>query len=233
MYGMSCDIAYKALQNLNQDLAYKIDENKFSPSCTIPDHWTHLVESKCPFSLSYVAFKEFSKLIYINKHINLFKNVLQLPMPKNIQVWRKSDLLKVHDYLNISSNDKCGKLLSLAMLRENLKTHLENNSSDKEKLVHFKSEGKSISELEFGYVKHVIWLNKNPKFWPPSALQMHNFFGRSVLAALLFSIPSSFPSVSNLSKFGYLCGGDALKFDLRPTIEKEKCPSLLLASNPK
>ena len=73
-------------------------------------------------------------------------------------------------------------------------------------------------------------MNKNPKFWPPSTLQIHNLFGRSTAAIMMFSIPSSFPSVKDLVKFGYIVNENEIKLNLTPTTDKVKNASLLLSS---
>ena len=229
IYGMSCDVAYRALHNLEIDLVYNVDASNHSSPHAYIDHWPFLVASGCDFSLSNIAFKEFIKLLYIEKNLSLFKNVLQLPLPENIQKWKKSDLISVYKFLGVSVTNKQGKQLTIPNLKQNLINHLGKSGGDKEKLASYKTEGKKLNELDYSFVKHIVWLNKDPKFWPPSENQIDNMFGRLVLTIMLFSIPSSFPPKSDLCKFGYL-QTDVLKFNLLPTVGKEKSVRLLLAS---
>ena len=93
LFGMSPDIAYKALQKLDSDLAFVLTPDSFDASNAVVEHWPFLMQSECAFSLAVDSFDEFIKLLYIEKNASLFKDVLKLPLPKNVQSWKKADLL--------------------------------------------------------------------------------------------------------------------------------------------
>jgi len=175
------------------------------------------------------AFKEFVKLIYIEKNITLFKNIVQLPLPKNIQCWIKTDLVGVYDFLELSKVDEKGKSLTVKAMKSRLVNHLATNQFDKIRIDSYRSQGKKAKEVSYESVLHTIWLNKVPKYWPPSDFQIRNMFGRAVLSIMLFSIPTSFPEKSALNSFGYIVR-DGLTFNLKPTSNKEKSVHLLLSS---
>ena len=112
------------------------------------------------FSLAADSFKEFIKLLYIEKNATLFKGVLKLPLPKNVQAWRKAVLMDVFNFLGIASTDEQGKSLTVKVMKSFLLTHLETNQFDKKKLDSFESTGKSISEVSYDFVIQTIWLHK-------------------------------------------------------------------------
>ena len=134
------------------------------------------------------------------------------------------------DFLNISKIGENDRVLTVPMLKSRLIKYLDENIGAKEKLKSFKSKGINVVDLDFDHVRHIIWQNKPPKFWPPSKLQIDNMFGRSVLTILLFSIPESFPPVHDLAKFGYSFINNELKHNLNPLVGKEKNARLLLKS---
>ena len=175
------------------------------------------------------SFKEFIKLIYIEKKLNLFKGVLQSPLPKNIQTWKKSELTAAFDLIEISKTEEGGKLMTVPKMKAKLLNHLELNLLDKQRLETYTSQGKKPSELDYSYIRKIIWLNKNPKDWCPSEYQIHNMFGRCVLTILLFSTPACFPSEEDLSNFGYIVENE-IALNLAPSQAKEKNVAILLSS---
>ena len=58
-------------------------------------------------------FKEFIKLLYIEKNATLFKGLLT----KNVQAWRKADLTDVFNFLGIASTDEQGKSLTVKVMK--------------------------------------------------------------------------------------------------------------------
>ena len=46
----------------------------------------------------------------------------------------------------------------------------------------------------------------------------------------MFSIPSKFPAKNDLLKFGYTLNNDELKFNLAPSLEKERNVNLMLSN---
>ena len=67
LFGMSCDIAYRALQKMETDLAFNMEHCNPSSSHILDNHYQHLVNSGSRFSISRDAFKELIKLMYIEK----------------------------------------------------------------------------------------------------------------------------------------------------------------------
>ena len=152
-----------------------------------------------------------------------------MPLPVKIQSWKKSDLIDVFEFLGLSRFEN-GKCLNVSDMKVRLSKHFDSNEVDRAKLASFKKQGCQPSELEYAEVLSTIWLNKNPKFWPPSSYQISNLFGRVVVAIMLFSIPSRFPTKNDLLKFGYILTDNYLKFNLTPSIKKERNVKLMLSS---
>ena len=229
IWGMSCGTAYQALQKMGKDLAYIIDQDNNAQIHSCPDHLNFSLESECYYSISLPSFKEFITLLYIERNLNLFKGVLQSPLPKNIQTWKKSELTAAFDFLDISKTEEGGKLMTIPKMKAKLLNQLELNLQDKQRLETYTSQGKKPSELEYSFVQTTIWLNKNPKDWCPSEYQIHNIFGRCVLTILLFSTPACFPPKVDLVKFGYNVEKE-IALNLAPSQGKEKNVALLLSS---
>ena len=92
----SGECLWKQLTNL----ACRIDQNDSDELNFSIDHLFTLFASKCIFSISKQAFDEFIKLLYIQKNLVHFKDKLCLPLPKNIQLWKKDELIAAFDLLN-------------------------------------------------------------------------------------------------------------------------------------
>ena len=115
--------------------------------------------------MSKVSFKEFIKLLYVEKNLIYFRDVLQSPFPKNVQTWKMNELTIAFDLLNISKLTEDGKQMTVPMMKSKLLTNLNINQDNKEKLNDYLSQGKKTSELDYPFVQKTIWLNKNPKDW--------------------------------------------------------------------
>ena len=197
------------------------------------DHLFSLYASKCTFSISKVAFNEYIKLLYVEKNVIYFKEVLQLPLPKNINTWKKCELIEAFEFIDLSMTLENGKPMTVPMMKEKLFSHILSNSADKERLDSFLSKGEKPHEINYSIVQKIVWLNKNPKDWCPSPYQVQNMYGRCLLTALLFSIPEYFPPKADLVKFGYKLDSGDITFNLTPSLDKEKNVHKLLSGQSK
>ena len=222
IWGMSCNVAFKALGSLDEDLACKIADDCLASNPFLSAHLFSLFASKCPFSISYGSFQKFVKLIYIFKNASLFKGLVKLPMSKNILKWKKNDLISAYQLLNLDWKDSNGKDLLVTALRSSLVSHLIANPTDQNKVDKNLSEGVSPVDIDFKIVQKTLWLNKNPRDWCPNMMQMKNLYGRSVLTGLLFSCPESFPPKNELVKFGFKVESDFVCPNLSSSLTKEK-----------
>ena len=149
IWGMSCETVYKALKKMVTDLACSIEKNNIDASHFLPDHLFTLYSSKCTFSISKEAFHEFIKVLYIEKNAILFKDILQLPFPKNIHTWKKGDLINAFDFLKIDKMNDKGKPMTVQKMKEKLLGYTAANASEKHRLDTFLSEGEKPSEVQY------------------------------------------------------------------------------------
>ena len=231
LWGMSVETAYKSLKMMTKDLACRIDQNDSDELNFSTDHLFTLFASKCIFSISKQAFDEFIKLLYIQKNLVHFKDKLCLPLPKNIQLWKKDELIAAFDLLNINRKTmENGKPMSVLSMKKKLLSHTESNVFDKQRLDTYLSKGELPHKLDYSFVQKCVWLNKNQKDWCPSLYQIKNIYGRSILTSLLFSIPDYFPPKTDLVKFGYNINFDQIAFNLKPSVKKLKNVRTLLSA---
>ena len=230
VWGLSCDLAFRSLQKMKGDLACVVNNESLASSSILPEHLFTIFSSKCKYSLSYPFFQKFVKLLYIEKNASLFKGMVQLPLPKNIRTWKKVDLITAFSILDIPTVGENDKDLLVPELKVKITSHLNVNPSEKSKLDSFISDGISPLDIEYACVQKTIWLNKNPRDWCPSLLQIKNMYGRCVLTGLLFSCPEYFPPKIDLTKFGYILQNGNISFDLSPSLTKEKSQRTVYAS---
>ena len=153
-----------------------------------------------------------------------------MSLPKNVNSWKKSDLITAFNALDISSKGDNGKDLLVQALKQKILTHLEQNEADKSRIETFTSGGQSPLENTYSSLQNTIWLNKNPRDWCPSLEQIKNMYGRCVLTGLLFSCPIYFPPKNALVKFGYYYLNGNISLNLSPSLIKEKNIRTVLTS---
>ena len=85
-----------------------------------------------------------------------FKEVLQLPLPKNILSWKKFELTNAFDLLDISKNSENGKPMTVSLMKKKLLSHTISNVSDKQKLNEFSSEGEKPHKIEYSLVQKTV-----------------------------------------------------------------------------
>ena len=120
----------KSIVKIKSDLACVVDDKLLEISLFRSEHLFTLFSSKCKYSISKTSFDEFIKLIYIEKNAHLFKGMVKMSLPKNVNSWKKSDLITAFNALDISTKGDNGKDLLVQALKQKILNYLEQNEAD-------------------------------------------------------------------------------------------------------
>ena len=199
--GMSTQIAFDALALMKEDLACPIlDEDNF-----LEKEFPHILSSRCIFALSFEAYKSFVKLLYIVKNPSLFPSIQGIKIPTAVSSWKVNLIDKAHSVMpQLQLED--GKS-TLSEKKANLKAFFESNTYAESALVENikRHAADSVDMVSLNSVQRTVFLKKpEAKDWCPSPFQIENMYGRALIACLVFSIPESLPSKTELVNFGYV-----------------------------
>ena len=203
----NCDSAFGILKLLTTDLACPIDENSLSQGCFPSDHYSFLEKSGVNFTVNFQSFVEFIKIFFIMKNEVLFAEEVNLPVPKNIQKWRKPLLESMMSKFHLKVDELEGKKgPTVKQMKIVLQSHFNKNPSIwKTVLEGHKTDDQTMFDIPYKKVADKIWVAKEQqKDWCPTEYQLSNFYGRIVYATMIFCVAKYIPNFDSLKYFGYL-----------------------------
>ena len=239
LYGISsCDLAYRALSEIESDLACPVNETSLNLQLLHQNHFDALVESGIKFTISRPMFSQFIKIIYILKNTIIFEADVSMALPKSVQKWKKPLLIKMIEKLSLKVDRPPGKkTITVDIMKMAIQKHFRENPAIRNDILDKgKTDGIPLCNFDYGRTAAMVWQNKiNSRDWCPTEHQLLNLYGRIVLASIVFSVAKKLPDLQSLLHFVYLPNleNESVSFNLKTGATHKTAEKLLKEINSK